>query len=349
MLYFLSKTVRNIIRHCPASAKNVQASYGFFVLLTGILAFFSGSYAISNMFLHVDELTQKPEMINNGWTYSFCLGFVYGLFIMAIDREVVSASTKWAAALRIPLAFAIGLIVSVPVELKIFEGRIVKHLIVQHHHESNNTYQGLNSKFHIVEIKERIKELNKFKKTAEDKRDYWSELKDAELVGREKDGATGIPGKGKAYGEADSIKAEQNALIASFVKELKSDSVILANANLKRDSAYRNDDVSQSFDLLTKYIALKEVKIGDKTGSAKGMGLGITILFCLFEVIPSLIKLLSPQTEYDVLLNKRRRLNMSATNAMFEQAYTEFSSKDIDEIPDFNKSVVEKMYETQAF
>ena len=61
-LLFLSKTDNDILKHCTKFTTDIQVSLGIFVLFTGVLALFSGSYAISNMFVFEDPNTMVPVM-----------------------------------------------------------------------------------------------------------------------------------------------------------------------------------------------------------------------------------------------------------------------------------------------
>lgn len=348
LFFFLSKTDESIICHCPSSTRNIHATMGFFVLITGLMAFVSGSYAISNMFIHENLLTGRPQLIQFGWLYSMILGAVYASFIMAIDREIVSASTKWAATLRIPLAIIIGLIVSVPVELQIFEAKINKHLIQKHNVENDSLIQKINADNRIPEIQKEIKELEARKQEANNKRLGWAEAIEAEVVGRVKAGRTGRPGKGIAYNEALMNMQLQEELVTKKDLELGQKHLELKIAIKKKDKDYDMQTVSQSYDLLSKYIALKEVKIEDATGSATSIGYGIMCLFLLFELMPSITKLFLPQTEYDVLLDNRRKLNIHAAKMIYQQSYSEYEGLSIDEIQTSNKIVSAKMFGSQA-
>jgi len=348
VFYFFSKTDRSIIRHCPASTRDIQATLGFFVLMTGIMAFISGSYAISNMFVHENSDTGKPEMMNYGWLYSFLLGIVYATFIMAIDREIVSANNKLAALFRIPLAVVISLVVSVPIEIQIFEGRINKHLVSQHNEENDGLTGKLDNRNRILQLEVDVKRIDSLKQEAIDKRDIWAEAIEEEVVGVKKIGRTGNPGMGIGY-KADTMnKAVQERMIEQYNNELIAKRNELADAKRKKSTEFQNEKVPQSFDLLSKYIALKQIKKDDQTGSASGMGLGITILFCLFELIPSIMKLLTPETEYDVMLEKRRRLNINATKMIYQQIYFEYETKTADEIMKDNPLAMEKIYAAQS-
>ncbi|MEX0274979.1 MAG: DUF4407 domain-containing protein, partial [Flavobacteriaceae bacterium] len=115
ILLFLSKTDDELYESCPQSAKNTQLAYGLFVLLTGVLAFISGTYAISNLFIDYDWQHNTTEFQDEGLLISISLGVLYAIMIMAIDREVVSARNKGAAFSRLFLAMAIGTVVAVPI------------------------------------------------------------------------------------------------------------------------------------------------------------------------------------------------------------------------------------------
>lgn len=348
ILYFFSKTDAGVIQHCPVYTKNIHATFGFFVLMTGVMAFISGSYAISNMFLYEDAMTGKPQMIPGGWTYSFLLGSVYAMFIMAIDREIVSSSNRWAAVFRIPLAIIISLIVSVPVEMQIFEGKITKQLINNQIKERDDLKKKLNDENRVFKIEDDIKSTEALRQEAIDKRNYWAESIEAEVVGRVKEDRTGKAGKGPAYDEAIMNKGLQEQLIIKYDNELSEKKGQLESAKKERQRQFELEKVGQSYDLLSKYIALKEIKKEDKTGSAKSIGLGVLILFCLFEMIPALMKVLTPLTEYDVLVDKRRRLNINSAKFIYQQVYSEYGSMTTDEIVNYNPIAVGKIFASQS-
>jgi len=127
-LLFLSNTDEDVIVKCTKRTINQQIALGAFVLFTGIFAFMSGSYAVSHLFAEYDYVTKETHISGMGIIYSILIGLTYALFIMQIDREIVSTVNKKAAALRIPLAIIIGLVIALPIELKLVEGRIEKQL-----------------------------------------------------------------------------------------------------------------------------------------------------------------------------------------------------------------------------
>ena len=74
-----------------------------------------------------DEFNQEYVLTYKDRLIVTSCALLYALMIASIDREIVSAKNKWAALLRIPLAIAIGIVISVPLKLKILEGNINQH------------------------------------------------------------------------------------------------------------------------------------------------------------------------------------------------------------------------------
>ncbi|MEX0274359.1 MAG: DUF4407 domain-containing protein, partial [Flavobacteriaceae bacterium] len=86
---------------------------------------------------------------------------------------------------------------------------------------------------------------------------------------------------------------------------------------------YGNKHVNQSFDFLSKFKALNEIMDRDESNSAFWLSWGIRILFILFEIIPSLIKLMTSPTEYDFLLKSRLHMNQQLAFARANDALVE--------------------------
>lgn len=314
LLLFLSKTDIDIYNECPKSAKNTQLAFGLFVLLTGILAFCSGTYAILNMFTDFDWETKKVSFSNSGYMFAPILGAFYALMIIAIDREVVAAKNKTTAFSRLLLAIVIGVIVAVPIELKLLEGKIEKKLIenykLENKDESDKMRQGTN------ELKSKRNRLQNAIDNYQKEIDRWSEIMEQEVTGKVAAGRTNKAGEGPAYREAKrnmdlNIENKKEAQIRynEFMNnEYKTDMTEIENT-------FKNQQIVQQFDLLSKFQALHEVIEDDKTGSTWWMSWGIRVLFVLFEIIPSLIKLMTSSSEYDALLEARRRMNIQLAYA----------------------------------
>lgn len=102
ILWYLSKTDRDLIVLCFDSSYKTQTAYGGFVLIVGLFAFSSASYALRTTF-------GASKLV-------YLIALFYAVLIMLIDREIVSANHKSALmiATRLLLATFIGLVVSVP-------------------------------------------------------------------------------------------------------------------------------------------------------------------------------------------------------------------------------------------
>ena len=138
-------------------------------------------------------------------------------------------------------------------------------------------------------------------------------------------------------------------LANKYEQEIQQQKADLAIAFNKVQVEHENNKGRQSYDLLSRYIALSQLKDDPKLGSAVSkMSWGITVLFLLFELIPSIMKLLLPKTEYDELLNNRRMLNITAAKFICGKERYEYEGLDPKEIEEKNPLVVQAMYGSQA-
>jgi hypothetical protein len=116
-LYFSAGVNNTILKKCPTEKAKMQ-SIGAFVILTTIFAAFSGGYAIYSIFFNVF------------WAIVFSL--LWAIMIFNIDRYIVSGIRKlkpaksqlFMALPRMVVAIIISLVISKPVELKIFSDKI---------------------------------------------------------------------------------------------------------------------------------------------------------------------------------------------------------------------------------
>jgi hypothetical protein len=347
-LYFLSKTDRTIVSRCSPMARNIQYSLGFFVLLTGTIAFISGTYAISNMFLYEDPASGAPLMPVFGWPASILLGLIYATFIMAIDREIVSATNKTAVAYRIPLAIVVSLIISKPIEMQLFDSAIVQRLGKDNQHEQHNQNLSDELAANVNQLQNQRDTLDSSLRVAINSRNYWQKLKLAEIVGTPGTVTSGNPGEGAAFRQDDENMKTQQTLIDQYSVELKTVKAELAKAKANKTAEYHLDKDKIAYDLLCKSVALNEVKDNDRTGTATRMGWGITGLFLLFEIVPSLMKLLLPKTEYDALIDKRRLLNILSTDMIYQQAISIYHDKSAEDISMENPTRIAQLYRSQS-
>ncbi|QTA90415.1 DUF4407 domain-containing protein [Desulfonema magnum] len=151
-LTYCSGTVKGLVALCPEQERIRQASIGGIVLGTAVLAFCSGGYALFAIFKSV-------------WA-AIIFGLIWALIIFNLDKYFILTFCKdgnfWqklnAGLPRIILAIIIGLTISEPLKLKLFEGEITERL--------NDKFQEKKARIHSMYDKK----IALLKKDAEDRR-----------------------------------------------------------------------------------------------------------------------------------------------------------------------------------
>ena len=119
---FCSGVNTDILENCPQSEHTKYVGVGATVFFTALLASISGGYALYTVFEQIIP--------------SVAFGLIWGLCIFNLDRFIVSSMKKngsfWSefkqALPRIILAIIIAIVISKPVELKVFEKEIQQTL-----------------------------------------------------------------------------------------------------------------------------------------------------------------------------------------------------------------------------
>lgn len=291
---FLSKTDRDLIAHCTDFTRKTQVAFGVFVLLTGTLAFLSCMYAVNWTF--------------KNYYVSIPVALVYSTVIVFIDREIVSATTKLAVIPRILLAVAVGLVISVPLEMRLFADRIAK--------ENEKLTRGENQAA-IDEMvgaqqayQSRIDALEKEIVTYRQNINEAGVAQQDEAVGASRAGKprTEKAGYGPAYREA----ARQEELNRNLLREAESQLQTLRESSKevqdRINKVYELKATKPADDLLASYEAMESVKA--KSKDAIYMSWGVRALIILLETIPAIIKLMQRESEYTALLEAMRRRNI---------------------------------------
>lgn len=125
-LIFCSGCDPDILTECPKSEKIKFGCIGATVLFTGVLACFSGGYAFYTIFQ--DLLLSIP--------LSMFFGILWGAIIFNLDRYLVSSLKKQGnikrelllATPRFLMAIIISVVVSKPLEVRIFQERIATQI-----------------------------------------------------------------------------------------------------------------------------------------------------------------------------------------------------------------------------
>lgn len=308
ILLYLSKTDRRLIVLCSDSAYKTQVGYGVFVLIVGIFAFTSSSYAL--------RATLGDSYV------VFAVAAVYAALIMFIDREIVSATNKGKGmiATRLGLAVFIGLVVSVPIELKLFEKQIAQEL----KRLQNSDYAP------HVEKREEVKARYRLRFAAKDKQiqelvreggDLDTRVTNEVLQPNQQISGVALgtmrPGKGPVY---ERLK-EQAVENAERLRQAREDYNKLTTDEQNEIDGIEDEYIKQALppsdDLLARYSALGSAKRDPERGwDAWFMAWGVRLLLIMLELTPALIKVLQEENEYDAILRANRRRSITRIYAI---------------------------------
>jgi hypothetical protein len=306
-LFALSKTDSQLIQLCSDTAYKTQAGYGLFILIVGVFAFCSSSYALSTTF-DVNGI--------------YFIAAVYAALIMLIDREIVSVATKsrGMVATRIVLAVFIGLVVSVPIELRIFKPQINQQLQKTQNTDNANIFAEKKEseeqyRTRVTAAEQGIREIEKELSQLQDRQT--NEVLDP---GRQIGGVvrgTGRPGEGPVFRRLRAqIEEKTNELLRAqeALQALKDGEQQEFN---RVEQEYARRALPPADDLLSRYTALGAVKRdGERGWDAWAMAWGVRLLLIMLELTPALIKLLQEENEYDALVRATRRRSITRIYAI---------------------------------
>lgn len=293
----------HILRKTP-SEWNKFAGIGGIVLFTAVFATLSAGYAMFTVF---DDI----------WV-SIGFAVLWGLMIFNLDRYIVSSIKKtgtwWNQLLmavpRLILAAFLGIIISKPLELKIFEKEVNKQL---------NTIIQRNKKQLQQEMNGRIMQQSgpfetEKKQIAAKTEDYQKAYDSAavelekEILGKQSGLTSGKVGFGSNAKRKSELKEQRRKDLENYQKQVaprleyldKEISKVYTNIETERNKTETFEDKFNGF--AARLQALDELgKSSAIIGIAAAFIMG---LFICLEISPVLVKLISSVGPYDYLLEK---------------------------------------------
>ena len=283
----------NILKNCANGEQNKFAGIGATVFFTAVMATIACSYALYTVF---DNLYA-----------AIGFGFIWGLLIFNLDRFIVSTIKKRNSSIseiiqatpRLILAVIIAVVISKPLELKIFEKEINQVLLEQKNKltlaNQNQIAEQFNPNLQALE-----NDIKSLQSQIDSKEAEVNVLYDIYISEAEGSAGTQLLGKGPVYKEKrekhDAALAEFEQL--KFENKAKIETTEAQIAQLQTDyntQVETTQPIIDGFDgLMSRVNALNELPWLPS--------LFIFLLFLAIETSPIFAKLLSPKGEYDYKL-----------------------------------------------
>ena len=307
-----------LLKRCPTDF-NVFFGIGMIVFLTGVMATLSGSYAFFTIF-------QNPYL-------AMGFGLFWGTLIFFFDWYLVSSLKKEnkfikeliTASPRIILAVFLAVVISRPLELKLFESEINGQLETMSQEKYNKYKEVVGVSF--IEVEQLQNQNKEFQRTIDDlltQRNMLFELLVEEAEGRSPLAKTG---KGSVYREK---KAEYDR-VNKIYEEEKARLYPLIDANNRRLSQLKSErdqqlvSGNQTLRSATGFLARLEAygQLGEQNKGIRYTGWFILFMFICIETGPMFVKLISKRGAYDELLS----LEEAKVISQSRQELTQISEK----------------------
>ncbi|MGB5648389.1 MAG: DUF4407 domain-containing protein [Muriicola sp.] len=285
----------SILETCSQGERNKYAGIGATVFFTAVMAFIAGSYALFTVF-------------DNVYT-ALGFGLIWGLLIFNLDRFIVSTIKKrnsfksefLQATPRIILAVIIAVVISKPLEMKIFEKEINQVLLEQKNELTLANKQQIAQQYTPV-IQELEGDILSLKDEVATKEAETNALYDTYISEAEGRAGTMLLGKGPVYAE----KREKHDASLLELRELKSqnaDKIAALETQINALNAEYGNSVVASQPIIDGFDGLM-ARINALGELAWFPSFFIFLLFLAIETSPIVVKLLAPKGPYDFKLEE---------------------------------------------
>lgn len=300
---------RHILRQCPTEYSK-YFGIGGTIFFTAAMAALSGGYAFYTIF-NEEQSSEFMQILSNPALYlAIAFGIFWGLLIFNLDRFIVntmysdgkhtiSSSELFSGLPRIIIAIFLGIVISTPLEMKIFEDRIESQIVKDNIERTNITR---------VAATEGNKPLIDRRDTLDaERKEIVARLSFAnEELKKEAEGSalSGKSGHGPIYKDKeayrDAIQTELTQWDEAHQEELKE-----IRNQIAVNSTKTNEDISKSNEekgFCVRYEAFSNIK--KENAAVRIVSLFIMLLFIIIETAPTLFKMMIASGPYDELLNE---------------------------------------------
>lgn len=328
--WFCSGAAPLILEKCPSEA-NKYIGIGATVFFTGLFASLSGSYALFTVFKSVE--------------LSALFGLFWGAMIFNLDRYIVSSMKKegqfWRefrfATPRLILTFMLAVVISKPLELKIFEKEINTELVLVEQRVFKEQEDQLKERYQI-KIDILTKRIDGFNSQIAEKTATRDELRLTAQKEADGSGGTGQRSLGPVYQikkqNADKADEELKRVTTRLTPLIDKEQKELAKTEGEMNAQLRQLEKDRgSYDGLAARIEALD-SLSAKRSAINSANWFIFILFIVIETAPLFVKLLAPKGPYDEMLTLHEHTY---------QAHRRQQMDKIDRAPDVMLKVVEGM------
>jgi len=284
---------KNLLEGCSEGEQTKYVGIGATVFFTAIMAFIASSYALYTVF-------DNPYI-------AMGFGLVWGLLIFNLDRFIVSTIRKRdrlgsefvQASPRILLAVIIAIVISKPLEIKIFEKEINTVLLKEKNAMALNNKKEVASYFQS-DLDKNKTETERLKSEITQKEKEVNSLYDTYITEAEGTKGTMKLGKGPVFKE----KIAKHDLAKKELDTLRKNNEVKIAENEKKTKTLQADldkKVSATQPIIEGFDGLM-ARINALNKLPWLPSFFIMLLFLAIETSPIIAKLLSPKGEYDFKL-----------------------------------------------
>ena len=340
-----------ILEECSNGEQNKYAGIGATVFFTALMAAIAASYALYTVF-------------DNLFTSIF-FGFIWGLLIFNLDRYIISTIKNRDSAIdeflqatpRFLLAIIIAVVISKPLELKIFEKEI-NHVLLEQKNELTLSNQNQIAEQYNPKITDLQSQISMLQSEVDTKETEVNALYDTFISEAEGTAGTMLLGKGPVYKE----KREKHDTARVELQQLKTDNkakiTALESEILSLQGEYKAN-VSDSQPIIDNFDGLmaRVNALGELPWLPSFF---IFLLFLAIETSPIFAKLISSKGEYDFRLEDvettvktwtirkvaERKLLLKTDNDINNKVYTEIA--DEEEVTNYKRKKARELMQLQA-
>jgi hypothetical protein len=317
--WFCSGTHIDTLKKYPIE-HNKFVGIGATIFFTALFASLSGGYAMYFVF------NGSPFAVG----FAILFGLLWGTAIFNMDRYIVSSINKEGttnqqilqASPRILLAIMIGIVISRPLELKIFDKEIRQKLKSAYLKGQNRKIDTLQKVYQGKYAQELTKGLDLKKEKDSLERDInRSRFQlNQEVFGDKTNQRSGITGYGTYAKQKEGVLIEKQNRLKTVTGDLGKMDEYLASRkqseglnDLKLYTGKQLDSLSNIAGFADRNWALGQLGYNENGTRDLDTYLAISFigyLFILFECLPVFVKLMSPKGPYDVAMAKTFEANI---------------------------------------